>query len=189
MLLSTALSWAVIATELFLAVAFAVRRLVVVGIVVVVVYHSSLLFLTGSTFTMFWFALLAACIALVQWPARRPSVRYGTEGRLGRLSRLLRKLDLGAAFEWEPEKGSRLSIVIGGQLFKDRDALARLLLYHPTLYVIFFALAAIHRADVHRCAALIAIGVASYVAFDLVRKNFLPRRRPRHEDVLPDLTA
>jgi hypothetical protein len=177
MLLSTVLSWVVIATELFLAVAFAIRRLVLPGILLLIVYHSSLLFLTGSTFTMFWFALLAACLALVEWPARHPSVHYGVDGHLGRLSRLLRKLDLGHSFVWDREEGSKLRVVIGEQVFSGHDALARVLLYHPTLYFIFFAFAATHQATIHRCAAVIAIALVGYVAFDLVRKKLLPRRR------------
>ncbi len=178
MLLSTVLSWVVIATELSLAVAFAIRRLVLAGILLLVVYHSSLLFLTGSTFTMFWYALLAACLALVEWPVHRPSVHYPADGPLGRLTHLLRKLDLGQAFAWNREEGSKLRIVIGERVLSGRDALARVLLYHPTLYFIFFAVAAVHRADVHRCAALIAIAVAGYAAFELVRTKLLPWLRP-----------
>jgi hypothetical protein len=42
MVLSTIASWGVITTELFIAVTFAVRKLVPVGILLVVAYHSSL---------------------------------------------------------------------------------------------------------------------------------------------------
>jgi len=45
------------------------------------------------------------------------------------------------------------------------------------------------RPQVLRLAALVAIAVVGYVAFDLVRKKLLLRRRSRPEDVLPDVTA
>jgi hypothetical protein len=171
MVLPIALSWIVIATELFLAVAFATRSLVFVGILVVVLYHSSLLFVTGSTFTMFWFALLASCLALLEWPALRPSVHYGATGYLARFSRLLRRLDVGA-FEWHPERGSSVRLVIGDRVFVDRDAFARMLLYHPTLYFIFYALVAVPQPD-RRWAALVAFGVVGYAV--LLRKKLALR--------------
>jgi vitamin K-dependent gamma-carboxylase-like protein len=171
--LSVVLSWVVIATELFLSVAFAVRRLVPVGILIVVVYHSSLLFVVGGTFGMFWFSLLAACLALTRWPARRPSVDYGVDGSVGRLTGLLRKLDLGRAFAWDGHEGSGLRLVVEEQAFSGRDALARVLFYHPTLYFIYFALVAVPQPQ-PRWAALVAFGVVGYVVFDLTRTKLRP---------------
>jgi hypothetical protein len=174
MVLAALLSWLVIATELFLAVAFAIRGFVLAGILLLITYHSSLLFVTGGTFSMFWYALLGACIALIDWPARPPSVHYGVVGRLGRIATALRRLDLGHAFAWNPEEGSSLRLAIGPQVFSDRDALARVVLYHPTLYFIFFGLAAVPRIE-PRWAAVIAFGVVGFVVFELLRKRLSPR--------------
>ncbi len=173
MALSTILSWGVIVTELVIAVMFAVRRLVPVGILLVIVYHSSLFLVTGSTFTMFWYSLTAASVALLYWPTAPPLVAYSDTGRLARLCGLLRKLDLGRAFVWRRQASSGLRVEIDGQLFTGRDALARLLLYHPTLYVIFFALVAAPQPQ-RRWAALVAIGAVAYATFSLLRRRFSP---------------
>jgi hypothetical protein len=176
MLLSATLSWGAILTELSLSAAFATRRLVFAGILVAVAYHSSLLLVTGRTFGMFWYAVLAACIALLQWPADPPSIRYGVESPLGRISRFLHRLDLARAFRWEPARRSELRLVIGEQVYSGRDALARAALYNPTLYFAFFALVAVSsRIAPPRWAALVVFGVVGYVVLDLVRDRFLTR--------------
>jgi hypothetical protein len=166
--LSTVASWGVILTELFLAVSFAVRRLVPVGILLVIAYHSSLFLVTGTTFTMFWFSLTAACVALVDWPALPPVVKHGEEGLLSRIARILHRVDFGHAFTWEQHGGSAVELVSGDRRFTGREALARTILYHPTVYLVFYALAAIQE-PARRWAAVVALGVAAYAAVVLVR--------------------
>jgi hypothetical protein len=139
-----------------------------------VLYHSSLLLLTGSTFTTFWFALLAACLALLEWPAGRPAVDYGVDGRAGQLCNLLRRLDLGRALTWNPQRGSSLRVAVGERAFSGRQALARVLLYHPTLYFAFYVLAAMPQPQ-HRWAAVVAFGVVGYVVLDMVRSKLAPQ--------------
>jgi hypothetical protein len=174
MVLSTIASWGVIATELFLSLTFAIRKLVPVGIVLVIAYHSSLFLVTGTTFTMFWFSLTAACVALVEWPAVAPSVKYSEDGRLARIVRLLQRLDFGHAFAWEQSSGSELELVGGERRFSGRQALARVVLYHPTLYMIFYALAAIQE-PARRWAAVVALAVAAYAAVVLVSSRLNSR--------------
>jgi hypothetical protein len=176
MVFSAVLSWGAIVTELFLAVAFAVRRLVIAGILVAVAYHSSILFVTGDTFTMFWYAVLAACIALLEWPANPPSVHYRADGLLGGITVLLHKLDLAGAFTWERNERSGLRIVIGERVYNGRDALARVLLYNPTVYFTFFTLVALAPAPAgRRWAALIVFGAVGYAVINLVKGKFLSR--------------
>jgi hypothetical protein len=176
MVFSAILSWGVIVTELFLAVAFAVRRLVIVGILGAVVYHSSLLFVTGDTFTMFWFTALAACIALLKWPANPPSVHYRGDGLLGGITVLLHKLDLARAFTWERNERSGLRVVIGERVYNGGDALARVLLYNPMVYFTFFTLVALSPPSAgRRWAALIVFGVVGYAVIDLVKGKFFTR--------------
>jgi hypothetical protein len=170
LVLSKIASWAVILTELFISVTFMVRKLVPVGILLVIAYHSSLFLVTGTTFTMFWFALTAACIALVTWPEEPPVVRYGGEGWLARLGRLLHRLDLGHAFRWEQISDGGVEFASGTSRFSGREALARVALYHPTLYLIFYALAAIQE-PARRWAAFVALAVDAYAAFVLVRSS------------------
>lgn len=174
MVLSTIASWGVIVTELFISVTFAVRKLVPVGILLVVAYHSSLFLLTGTTFTMFWFSLTAACIALVDWPASAPTVQYSGHGHFGRLVGFLRRIDFGQAFTWHRSTDSELQLVSAERRFSGRDALGRVVLYHPTIYMVLYALAAIHQPQ-RRWAAVIALGVAGYAALLLLRSRLSPR--------------
>ena len=168
MAVSAIASWGVIITELFLAVAFAIRRLVAAGILVLVVYHSAVLLVTGSTFTTFWFALLAACLALLPWPASPPSVKYSVDARFGRICNLLRRVDFGHSFAWEPRKGSSLRIATEGRAFVGGDALARVLLYHPSVYAVFYLLAALPQPQ-DRWPALVVFAGVGYVVLGLMR--------------------
>ncbi len=169
MVLSGIASWGVIATELLIAVTFAVRRLVPVGILLVVAYHSSLFLLTGTTFTMFWFSLTAACFALVEWPASAPAVHYGETGRFARLGGVLHKLDFGHAFAWEQgNEDSSLRLTTRERVFTGREALRRVVLYHPTLYLLFYTLVAVPQPQ-RRWAALVALAVAGYGGLLLLR--------------------
>jgi hypothetical protein len=167
MVLSTIASWGVILTELFISVTFAIRRLVPVGILLVIAYHSSLFLVTGTTFTMFWFSVTAACVTLLEWPAVPPTVKYSEGGRFARVVRLLQRLDFGHAFAWEQSSGAELELVSDERGFRGREALGRLMLYHPTLYLIYFALAAIQE-PARRWAAAVALAVVAYAAVQLV---------------------
>jgi hypothetical protein len=174
MVLSTIASWAVIVTELFISVTFAIRRLVPVGILLVIAYHSSLFLVTGTTFTMFWFSLTAACVALVEWPEVPPTVKYSEDGPFARIVGLLHRIDFGHALAWEQNGGSDLQLVSGERHFAGREALARVILYHPTLYIVFYALAAVQE-PARRWAAAVALAVAAYAAVVLVSSRLNSR--------------
>ena len=146
---SAGASWGVIAVEFLLMFLFAMPRLVPFGALGVIAYHSSLLFLTGSTFTMFWYALVATSIALL-WPAAEPpavtvdSARAATTLRLG---------DLGRAFTWRP---GPVSLAIGATRFTGTEALVRIVALQPILYGLgYFLLASPHDPN-RRWGALIA---------------------------------
>jgi hypothetical protein len=123
---------------------------------------------------MFWFSLTAACIALVEWPGSEPTVQYSERGHFGRLVGLLHRIDFGHAFAWQQSRDSELQLVSGERRFSGRDALARVALYHPTLYMVLYALAAIPQPQ-RRWAALVALGVAGYAALLLLRSRLSPR--------------
>jgi hypothetical protein len=181
MFVSATLSWAVIITELFLAVAFAFRKTVVVGILLVVAYHSSLLLLTGSTFTMFWYALVAACIALVRWPEEPPLV----EGADTPILRALRLLDVGRAFRWNEGGVAGLRLTRSTESFKGRGALARIALYHPAGYIIGFSLLAMPQDPDRRWGAVVAFAAVAWSTAILLTKHL--RVRARIGDMSGDL--
>jgi hypothetical protein len=145
-----------------------------VGILLVIAYHSSLFLVTGTTFTMFWFSLTAACVALVEWPEVSPTVKYSDDGPFARIVGLLHRIDFGHALAWEQNSGSDLQLVSGERHFAGREALARVMLYHPTLYIVFYALAAVQE-PARRWAAAVALAVAAYAAVVLVTSRLNSR--------------
>src|SRR6185437_12934442 len=69
MVLSAALGWIAIFTEFALIPLLLIRRYVPLAVLVGVAYHTGLVLITGgSTFGMFWYALVATYIALLDWP-------------------------------------------------------------------------------------------------------------------------
>jgi hypothetical protein len=168
MVLSTIASWAVIVTELAISVTFAVRRLVPVGILLVVAYHSVFFLITGSTFTMFWFSLTAACVALVNWPERRPMVQYAESGRFGLIGALLHRLDFGREFHWQHSPDLEFHLVSSEGRYRGQQAVARAMLYDPALYLILYALAAPYE-PARRWAAVVALAVFAYASVQMLR--------------------
>jgi hypothetical protein len=178
--LSTIASWAVIVTEFAISVAFVVRRLVPVGILLVVAYHSSLFLITGTTFTMFWFSLTAAAIALVDWPADVPTVQYEESGRYAGIARLLHRIDFGREFRWEHSADLELRFTSEQGQYSGREALARTMLYHPALYLILYALAG-PVEPARRWAAAVALLAFAYAAVHMVRRRPSARAPVRRE--------
>jgi hypothetical protein len=152
---SAGASWGVIAVEFLLMFLFAVPRLVPLGALGVIAYHSSLLFLTGSTFTMFWYALVATAIALL-WPTAEPPAATVDSGRA---QTTLRLGDLGRAFTW---RRGAVSLAIGATRFTGTEALLRIVALQPIVYgLVYFLLASPHDPN-RRWGALIAFaGVAT----------------------------
>jgi hypothetical protein len=152
---SAGASWGVIAIEFLLMFLFAMPRLVPLGALGVIAYHSSLLFLTGSTFTMFWYALVATSIALL-WPAAEPPVATVDAGATGTALRLI---DVGRAFAW---RSGAVSLAVGATRFTGREALVRIVALQPVFYGLgYFLLATPHDPN-RRWGALIAFaGVAT----------------------------
>lgn len=167
---SVGASWGVITIEFLLMLMFAVPRLAPLGALGVIAYHSSLLFLTGSTFTMFWYALVATSIALL-WPTAEPPVATVDSGA----TVALRVGDLGRAFTWRP---GTLSLTIGATRFTGREALVRILALQPVLYGLGYYLLASPHDPNRRWGALIAFaGVATGL--------MLRYRRPARPNVAP----
>jgi hypothetical protein len=168
MVLSKIASWAVIVTEFAISATFLVRRLVPVGILLVVAYHSSLFLITGTTFTMFWFSLTAGALALVDWPEERPTVQFAQAGRFARIAGWLKRLDLGHELDWQRSPDSEFHLASSKGLYSGRPALARALLYSPALYLILYALAGPYE-PARRWAAVVALAVFVWGALELAR--------------------
>lgn len=109
------LSGLIIAAEAYLAFAFAVRalgdrwpghgrptsRLFSIGIGIGAVLHVGLFVITGRTFGVFLFAVLAAYLALVNWPAAPVQVLYDADCAIcTKTKNLFERLDLERQLAW-----------------------------------------------------------------------------------------
>ena len=155
MLLSSVLGRAAILWEYLLAFGFLQQRFFGAAIAGGIAYHTALLLVTGRTYGMFYFALLSAYLACVEWPRSRIAVEYPNAGALRRgVWRVLRALDVDGMFEWSPtpisatdsaddvRRSRRLAVVVDGTMRRGAAAYVRLLAYTPLTY--FMLLGIVH---------------------------------------------
>ena len=177
---SALLSWLAIVTEFMLVPLLLVPRWVPLAVIVGVTYHTGLVLITaGSTFGMFWYAMMASYIALLHWPTE-PVVSYHPERRRHRIAHaVLARGDPEKSMHWRPGPAGRLQIDTGVARFSGVAALARILLYTPVFYlacVLLFTL-----VDPYGRAA---IPVVTYALVASIGYGYLPlitssRRVPR----------
>jgi hypothetical protein len=142
--LSAAVGWLGIVTELLLVPLLLVRRLVALAIFVGVAYHSGLALLTGITFGMFWYALVASYVALLEWPSSPVVVSYSpARSPHRRLRQLLERIDFDRGFEWRPREEGALEVRVGETTYAGSTAVARALVHSPALYFALFLLVAV----------------------------------------------
>lgn len=141
-LLSAILGWLAIVTEFALIVLLMVPRLVVLAIFVGIGYHTGLVLITlGSTFGMFWYALMGSYLALLAWPRSEVLVRYRSD-RLGHRwgAELLRRIDIERRFRWKACPSGALEADVDEKTYRGSAALVRLLLYSPPVYIAFIVI-------------------------------------------------
>jgi predicted DCC family thiol-disulfide oxidoreductase YuxK len=173
MLFAKALSWMTIATELGLSVAFQVRRWYRWGIYASLLLHSGMLFFTGTTFTMFFYAMSASMLFFVDWPSKPLVVLFDGEcGLWRRVKRWMESADLEGIFEWVPyqaggaarygiadaEAERRIHLVDGMKIDAGYAAIRKMLLYNPVTYLAVAAIVAVPRANVSTFR-MVAVGV------------------------------
>jgi len=161
MLLAKLVCWATIATELGLAAAFLVRRAWPWAIWVSLLFHAALLEFTGSTFTMFFYAMQAAMLLFVEWPWELVVIYDGDCGICNKIRRWWQRLDFDRAFQWEPLQSGvggcwgiaraaleeKLHVVTDGRISSGFRACKRMLLYHPLTYFLLAVLIAAPPAE------------------------------------------
>jgi len=181
--------WTTIATELGLSAAFLVPGLSAAAIWGSVLFQSALLVFTGTTFTMFFYGMQAALLAVAPWPRSRGLVLYdGDCAFCTRVRRWMERADLERAFDWRPYQSGagrdyglseealreRLHLVVDGRVYTGFRAFQILLLYNPVFY---FTVTALIAAAPDRAALYRQIVVVALVLF------FLPAFRPIGEKV------
>ncbi len=157
MLLAQAISWFTIATELGLSGLLLIRKFFPVGIWLSVLLHSGMLLFTGSTFTMFFYAMTASMLAFVSWPQAPLAVIYDGDCGFCNLSRKwIERVDLEKMFRWIPyqsglgeplgvsesEAIQRLHLVNGTKIYSGFRAFKMLVLYNPAPYLVTYAVLA-----------------------------------------------
>lgn len=148
MTLSAVLGWLGILTEFALIPLLLIQRYVPLAILVGVAYHTGLVLITGgNTFGMFWYALVATYIALLDWPSGL-LVRYNPERRLHRIVHsVLNSVDADGSVTWHPYEAARLELATDASRCTGVAAGARLLLYSPAFYIccaVIFSLKIFH---------------------------------------------
>jgi len=189
MLLARVMSWMAIATELGMSVAFSVRTLYPYGIWASLLFHSGMLFFTGTTFTMFFYAMSAAMLVFVDWPTTPLTVVYdGDCGLCNSARRWMERFDLEGTFHWTPfpsgDAGDRVQLLDGDKIYSGYAAFKMMLLYNPAAYLITAAVLAAPRSAVSTfrmvvVAVLLALFLPPFdpvgqALYDLVARN---RRR------------
>ncbi|MEZ5352922.1 MAG: DCC1-like thiol-disulfide oxidoreductase family protein [Bryobacteraceae bacterium] len=144
-----AICWATIVTELGLAAALLLRRAWPWAIWVSLLFHAALLEFTGTTFTMFFYAMEAAMFAFVEWPREMVVIFDGECGICRRIRGWMDRVDFDGAFRWQPLQSGvgdrwalsretleqRLHLITDGRITSGFEACKRIPLYNPAFYL------------------------------------------------------
>jgi len=156
LVLGKLLCWSAIVTELGLAAAWLIPRTWPVAIWVSLLFHASLLELTGTTFNMFFYAMEAAMLAFAVWPRELIVIFDGDCGICNRIRERMARVDFDGAFTWRPLQSGigdrfgipraaleeRLHLAADGRISSGFRACKLILLYHPAFYLVLTLLLA-----------------------------------------------
>ena len=111
---------------------------------------------------MFYFAMLSAYLAFVEWPSAAISVDYGSRLRpLMRAWAVWSRLDPDHAIEWRPSRTEHtaLSATTCGHVYRGWSAVTALALRQPANYLAGATVLSLLRSSRHmRWLALAAVG-------------------------------
>jgi len=150
LMLSKLAGWFTMAAESALAVGLLVRRWNPWAIWLGIFLYAGMLWFTGSTFTLFFYAGIAAFLAFVDWPKPPLTVLYdGDCGFCEKTKNLFARFDLEGTFEWVPFQKARnlhgistdalkerLHFVAKGKIYAGYRAFKMMLLYNPLFYLV-----------------------------------------------------
>jgi hypothetical protein len=143
-LLARFMCWSTIVTELATVPGLLIPRLCYWAVLANIFFQSSLLLFTGTTFTLFFYAMTAASLAFVTWPQAPIPVSYDPRGSFGkRARRFLEGWDLDGRFHWIPS-GNALQLKAWDKVYTGFRAIRMIVLLNPvTYFVIAGAIAAL----------------------------------------------
>lgn len=160
LVLAKVFCWYTIVTELSLAAIFCVPRLYPIAIWVSLLFHFGLMEFTGSTFTMFFYAMESAMLVFATWPREMTVIFDGDCGICNKIVGWLHRADFEGAFRIEPLQSGigarwsiarealekRLHFVADGRVTAGFRACKLIVLYNPAFYlVVMIVLAIFHQ--------------------------------------------
>jgi predicted DCC family thiol-disulfide oxidoreductase YuxK len=180
--------WGTILVELGLAGIFLLKKLIPLAIWISVLFHASLLLFTGSTFTLFFYAMQSAMLVFAFWPRNTTVIYDGDCGICDQTRRFMERLDLEGMFAWRASQTGigerhgitqedlqrRIFLVADDRIYSGFRAFQMMLLWNPLTY---FAIAILLAAPPADWTLYRRILVALLLAF------FLPLFRPAGEAV------
>jgi predicted DCC family thiol-disulfide oxidoreductase YuxK len=151
LLLGKLMCWTTIALEFGASVMLFVRRWNVWGACFSILLQAGILLFTGSTFTMFFYAMQAAMLVVLPWPERPMTVIWdGDCGFCAFSKKWISRFDFDRVFEWWPfqsgkgrEHGisdqaamERLQLVtVSGKVLDGFHAVRRMMVYMPVVWI------------------------------------------------------
>jgi predicted DCC family thiol-disulfide oxidoreductase YuxK len=180
--------WGTILVELSLAGIFLLKRLIPLAIWISVLFHASLLLFTGSTFTMFFYAMQSAMLVFAFWPRTATVIYDGDCSICEKTRRFMERFDLEGMFAWRASQSGigerhgisrenlqrRIFLVAEDRIYSGFRAFQMMFLWNPLTY---FALAILLAAPPADWANYRRILVLLILAF------FFPLFRPAGEAV------
>lgn len=148
MWLARFMCWSTIVTELGAVPLVLIPRLYFWGGLANILFQCCLLLFVGDTFTLFFYSMCGATLALVTWPNSPLLVVYGPGSQLcKRVRNAFQWLDFDRRFEWIPYRtdigdnsgAEGLRLIAGDKTYDGFVALRMITLYNPITY---FAIAA-----------------------------------------------
>lgn len=187
LLLAKVFCWATIVIELALAILWFIRPLWPWAIWLSLLFHASLLEFTGTTFTMFFYAMESAVLAFAAWPREMLVIYDGDCGICNDIRRWWSKVDFHRAFAWQPLQSgagdaygiprealqARLHFIADGRIYAGFRACKMMLLYNPLTYLVLVCLIALPPASWSTWRRIIA---AAALAFFFPAFGFIGER-------------
>jgi hypothetical protein len=167
--------WSTIAAEFAASLGLLVRRWVPYALWVNILFQVGLLEFTGTTFTLFFYAMLAATLAFVTWPDRVLVFHDDARPGMRRWRCLLTLFDPDGFWDWRPQAGAGLQVLDGGTTFAGLAAVQRLLLWSPVVWLTLTALLAIGDTAWWR-RGLVAVVLISFLPLWRPLAQWLQRR-------------
>jgi len=135
LVLARFMCWTTIVTELAIVPCLFIPRLYYWAIIANVLFQSSLVLFTGTTFTLFFYSMTAASLAFVTWPAG-PTVLYNPRSSFAqRAKRFFQKWDFDSRFVWT-ESENKFQVQVCNTDYTGFRAIWMLVLLNPVTYLI-----------------------------------------------------